>query len=145
MNANRSFRFYGLLALALLAMSLAQTSASAQGFKASFTLPVATRWGLATLPAGKYFVTVDSQAFPSIAVIEGEGVHVLVMASVIDGGAATGPSKLVIARSGGRARVCSLYVETFGLTFRYPPPKSGWLVAQTPELIERLPVTLGGK
>lgn len=146
MNANRSYRFFALLALALLVVSLAPTSASAQAFKASFTLPVETRWGGVVLPPGTYSVTLNSQAFPSIARIDGEGAHFFVMPSIVDSGQALGPSKLVIARSGGRARIRSLYMGTLGTTFWYPAPKTEReLLAHAPELIERLPITVGGK
>jgi len=146
MNANRNFRFVGILALALLAVSLAPTSASAQTFKGYFTLPVETRWGTAVLPPGTYSVSLDSLAFPSIAKINGEDAHFLVMAMGVDAGEPSDQCKLVIARSGGKARVRNLSLGTAGMSFSYAPPKrEREVIAQGPELIERLPITMGGK
>lgn len=60
MNANRNFKFFALLALALLAMSLSPISASAQAFRGKFTLPFSARWGGLLLPAGEYSFSVDT-------------------------------------------------------------------------------------
>ena len=146
MNANRNFRLLGLLALALLAVSLAPTSASAQSYKGYFTLPVECRWGTTILPPGTYSVTLDSLAFPSMAKIQGEGGHFFVMPTGVDAGEPSDQSTLVIARSGGKARVRTLSLGASGVIFWYAPPKrEREVVAQVPELIERLPITRGGK
>jgi len=146
MTAHRNFRLFVLLALALLVASLAPTSASAQDFKGTFTLPVETAWGQTVLPPGTYSVTLSSLAYPSFAKIDGEGAHFLVMPSGVDTGKASDSNKLVIARSSGRARIRSLSIGALGMAFQYPAPKREPLVvAQGPELIERLTITLGGK
>jgi len=146
MNANRYLRLFALLALALLAASLAPTSASAQEYKGYFTLPVETRWGQVTLRPGKYSVTLDSLSFPSIARVQGEGTHFFVVASAVSTGEASDSNKLLIARSSGRARISSFCIGVLGMTFQYYAPKrEPLLVAQGPELIERLAITRGGK
>jgi hypothetical protein len=146
MNAHRNFRLFALLALALLVASLAPTSASAQEYKGYFTLPVETRWGQMVLPPGTYSVTLDSLSFPNIAKVQGEGTHFFVMPSGVATGEAAESSKLVIARSSGRARIRSFCIGVLGTTFQYAAPKREPLVvAQGPELIERLTITLGGK
>lgn len=145
MTANRNFRLFALLALALLAASLAPTSASAQDFKGTFTLPVETRWGQTVLPPGTYTVTLGSLAYPSLAKIDGEGAHFFVMPSAVDAGKASDSSKLVIARASGRARISSFCIGALGMTFQYSAPKREPLVvAQGPELMERLTITRGG-
>ncbi len=146
MNSKRSFRFFGLIVLGLLAVSFAPTYASAQVFKGYFTLPVETRWGKAVLPPGPYSVTIDSQAFPNFAYVDGESLHIMVMPSAVQGGQAPGPSKVFIARSGGRAGIRSLQLGTIGVTYWYSPPKGELqLLAHTPVLIEGLPITRTGK
>jgi len=146
MNANRSFRIVELIVLALLATSLVPMAASAQVFKASFTLPVESRWGTTILPPGPYTVTLDSQGFPNIAKVQGESFSILVMPSVVDENHAYGPSKVLIARSGGRARIRAVCFGNLGTTYWYPQPKSEKLVlAQAPELMEGLPLAMGGK
>ena len=75
MNVNRYLRFCGFFALALLAISIIPTVASAQSYRGKFTLPFAARWGGLTLPAGVYTFTADSltassfryHVFPGIA------------------------------------------------------------------------------
>ena len=146
MNPKKNFRFFGLIALGLLAVSLVPATASAQVFKAYFTLPVETRWGKAVLPPGTYTVTLNSQAFPNIASVQGERTHILVMPSVVDAGHAPGPCKVFIARFNGKARIRSLQLGTIGATYWYAVPKSELeLLAHTPVLMEGLPITRGGK
>jgi hypothetical protein len=146
MNPKRSFRFFGLMALGLLAASLVPATASAQVFKGYFTLPVETRWGKAVLPPGTYTLTLNSQAFPNIASVQGEKMHVLVMPSVVDAGRTTGPCKVFIARFNGKARIRGLQLGTIGATYWYAVPKGELeLLAYTPALVERLPIIRGGK
>ncbi len=145
MNANRSFRFLGLMALGLLAASLAPATASAHAFKAYFTLPVETVWGQVVMPPGTYSITLDSQAFPNLVEIEGKSVHFLVMPSVVDVGQTSDSSKLYLVRTEGRGRIRSLQLGSLGATYWYAPPRGERLIAQGPELIERLPITRSGK
>jgi len=73
MNAIRNFRFFGLLALALLAMSLAPVSASAQAYRGKFTLPFSARWGGLVLPAGDYTFSVDTLSPAGMIAVQHDG------------------------------------------------------------------------
>ena len=84
MKANRSFTFFGLLALATLAISLPATFAKVQAFKGNFTLPFQASWRGLVLPAGNYSFSIDRLAAQSLIVVQREGktVGLVVVGSV---------------------------------------------------------------
>jgi hypothetical protein len=148
MNTIRSWRGVGFLALALLVMALAPASASAQSvFKGHFTLPVETVWGSAILPAGEYSFTMESLASPYTITVRGENNTAMInVTGGIKQHEGTGQSVLVIARRNGRAAVNRVYLEPLGTTFYYGPEKGeSRFLAEGPNLMERLPLTIEGK
>ncbi len=147
MNSTRSFTLVRFLVLALLAACFNAGLASAQVSAGKFTLPFETRWGRAVLPAGDYSFTLASGSLPAIVTVRGEGNAAMIMAT---GGTSQGrisdQSALFVVRSGGKATVRSMYLEHLGLTFYYTAPKAGkQLVAQKPELIQPIPISVAGK
>ncbi len=75
MNINRHLRFCGLFALALLAISIVPSVASAQAFRGKFTLPFAAHWGGLALPSGEYSFTADSLTTSSFITIQHDGQY----------------------------------------------------------------------
>lgn len=148
MNSKRSFTWAQFLAPALLAAFVFPSVLSAQtASEGTFTLPFETRWGIAILPAGDYSFTLSSLATPQLIRVTGQGGTALVMTS---GGVSERKpaehSALIVVRHEGRARVRALYLEHLGLTFNYVPPKAErYVLAQAPELIQRLPVRASAK
>ena len=80
MKTNQKLSIVSLLALGVLAAGLSAKPASGQELQGKFTLPSATRWGIATLPAGDYSFTLDkSRAYGMIAVYRGQRTVAFVM------------------------------------------------------------------
>ena len=59
MKTNQKRSIVSLLALGVLAAGFSAKPASAQVLEGKFTLPSEVHWGLATLPAGDYSLTLD--------------------------------------------------------------------------------------
>jgi hypothetical protein len=54
-------------------------------------------------------------------------------------------SELVLVRSGGNYTIGALRLAGLGLTLEFSVPKTGrQLIVQAPQLLERIPVTMGG-
>jgi len=85
MNINRNLRFCGLFALALLAVAIVPSVASAQAFRGKFTLPFTAHWGGLALPAGEYYFSADNLTDLSLITIQHDGHYV---GSVMVGGVA---------------------------------------------------------
>ena len=149
MNSTRSFKWFGFLALAVLAAYLSPASRGAEPvFKGRFTLPFETRWGTAVLPAGNYSFTMQSATDSSLIAVRDEQARPVMITSSygVSEGKASDGSHLIVLRSGRRGSVRALYLEELGMTFYYPVPKADkQLVAQAPQLIQRLPVLAAGK
>ncbi len=142
MNLKRSIWSGGLVAftllVALLVPNVVKAQTSAQG---KFTLPFETRWGLATLPAGDYSFRMESSSSPQVIHIWGQEQTVLVTSAGISREKTAEHSALIIVRHGKRGTVRAFYLEHLGLTLNYFPPKAErQVVAEGPELIQKLPV-----
>ncbi len=123
MNVNRYLRFCGFFALALLAISIIPTVASAQSYRGKFTLPFAARWGGLTLPAGEYTFTADSLTNSSMISIEHDGQYlgrVMVAGVVYD--TPYKNSELVAVPVGNTYRISLLRLED-QCVISFPIPK----------------------
>ena len=141
---SKQSKVISLIALLLLFASFASAQDVSAG---SFTLPVETRWGLATLPPGDYTYRLPSAALPAVVTVSGQGQRVMIMVT-----AGTSPhdvsdrSSLTLIRSGQKAFVRSFDLGHLGTTFYYRPPKGqNVLMAREPELIQRVPVIVAAK
>ena len=150
MSLTRSSKLVAPLGLALLAGCLTANPASAQeAFKGSFTLPFEARWGNIVLPAGQYSFTLDHATAQGIVTIQKETGRYGYMGRVLNQGTydrqVVDHSELVLVRSGGNYRIRALRLGDLGMTFEYSVPKGErQLISQTPQLLERIPVRMGG-
>jgi hypothetical protein len=140
------------LALALLATCLSAGVASAQQYPAvyhgKFILPFEAQWGSVSLPAGEYTFTLDSTTLPAFVTVRGDsrGSQPLkIMAQAISQQSSSYQSALVVVRSSGRGVVRNLHLAELGMDFEYAMPKGATLVAQGPRLVQRIPVSAGGR
>ncbi len=146
-----SLMFVKLAVLAVLAACFSAAPASLEGagpaaYSGKFTLPMAVQWGRAVLPAGDYSFTLDSATLGGIAIVRGEGKAVMVMANAISDRSTSEHSSLLIVRSGGSARVRSIHLAELGRDFYYGAPKGeNQILAQGPELIQRIQIAAAGK
>ena len=123
MNVNRYLRFCGFFALALLAISIIPTVASAQSYRGKFTLPFAARWGGLTLPAGVYTFTADSLTNTSLITIEHDGRYLgRVMVAGVSFDAPYKSSELVAVPVGDVYRISVLRLED-QCVISFPIPK----------------------
>ena len=92
MKTHQKLSIVSLLALGVLAAGLSAKPASAQDIEGKFTLPTATRWEMATLPAGDYSFKLDkAKAYGMIAVYRGERPVAFVMPQAFGDGRRTVP------------------------------------------------------
>ena len=147
MKTNRSSWMKGLV-LALLAAALSpglvNAADSAQG---KFTLPMAVQWGKAELPAGDYTFTLASAGLPAMVTVRSEtkgSTGAMVFAHAYNPASSSDGSSLTIGRSGDRGFISSMHLAELGITFYYAPPKQDReLLAQGPELIQRVAISTG--
>jgi len=133
-----------LITLAASAVLLFARLGSAQVSAGRFTLPVETRWGTAVLPPGDYSFRLPSATLPAVVTVSGQGQKVMIM---VTGGTSehevSDGSSLTLIRVGQKAFVRSFDLGHLGTTFFYRPPKGQEvLMAEEPELIQRVPVTV---
>jgi hypothetical protein len=129
-------------------VSTGTLNAQAQGsvYKGSFTLPFETRWGPAVLPAGEYSLALNSTAMPVRATIRGENGAVLIQAEAMATRSGSEQSSLILTRRSRRGVVRSLYIAELGTAFYFAVSKAErQVIAQGPELIQRIPVVRTGK
>ena len=162
MNAYR--KLVTLFAFALAAAALSVGSASAQvntpEVRGTFTLPFEAHWGKATLPAGKYtFEEVDTNGHQRMVEVRSEAKGTplaFAIVSVREPSLSANRSELVCIRQGKIGIVRSLVMANLGeilyFTLRKTAPlyaqnrdaKTRTLLAQAPELIQRVPVEVAG-
>lgn len=145
MIINRSLRFCGVFALALMAISIVPTSASAQAYRGKFTLPFSARWGGLTLTPGDYSFSADSLTPTSLISIQRDGNY---LGSVMVGGvsydAPTAQSALVAVPTGDAYRINTLRLEhECVITFQIPKRERRQMSARIngPELSRLVTVT----
>jgi hypothetical protein len=148
MNSNRIRMLMGVLALALIAGCFNARQAAAEEFRGKFTLSVETRWGSATLPPGEYSLTLDNYNLNGLVIVPGATIKVraLMFPNMIEHRDLLADSALITVRNGEELQVSSLYIKQLGLLLEYPLPNGRrQLLAQTPQLIERVPIVRMGK
>jgi len=124
MKANRSFRFFGLLALATLATSLTSAFAKAQAFKGNFTLPFQASWKGLVLPAGNYSFSIDRLAAQCLIVVQREGKTMgLVVVGPVFYNSPSGQSELVAAPGAAMYRIKALRLQNV-CTIEFQAPES---------------------
>jgi hypothetical protein len=148
MRLNRSLKLVAPLALALLAGCLTANLASAQeAYRGKFTLPFEARWGQVVLPAGEYSFTLDHGTVGGIVSVReetGRAVGYVQTEGIYDR-QTFDHSELVLVRSGENYAIRALRLADLGLTLEYSVPKTGrQLIVQSPQLLERIPVAMGG-
>lgn len=160
---NTDWKFARLLVVAMATTLLSVGSVFAQSIReagGSFGLPFEARWGGATLPAGHYtFAVIRSMAGGEMVRVDGEAkgsAHAFIMAQVGDPSPSTNKSQLVCIRHGNIGAVQALVLKGLGETLYFSLPKneqeyvqnrtgkSRALLAQGPEMIERVPVEAAG-
>lgn len=177
MNKTRNLTIIRVVFLALVGTTLSAGLLRAEDYKGSFTLPFEIRWGNATLPAGDYTFTIETDKVPNLATVRGENRAAMIIATGKSDSQFSGRSSLLLARRGRTGVVRELHlaipglkpstsrqdvrvydrgklvsnVETQtpnqgGIVFVYSPPKGEpSMLAQTPELIQRIPILIASK
>jgi hypothetical protein len=148
MRLNRSLKLVAPLALALLAGCFTANLANAQEvYRGSFTLPVEARWGNVVLHPGEYSFTLDRGTVAGIVTLREEtgGTVGFVPNQAVRDRQTFDRSELVLARSGGNYTIRAVRMADLGLTLEYSAPKTGkQQIVQGPQLLERIPVAMGG-
>ncbi len=150
MNTTRTFWLVKTLCLALLAAGLSPGFAIAQAVsEGKFTLPFDSVWGRKVLPAGDYSFSLESASLPAKVTLR-DGTRgnaiAIIMAQGISESKPSDHSALFLLRHGNKGVVRSMYLADLGLVFYYPTRAAGaQLLAQAPELIQRVPISAVGK
>jgi hypothetical protein len=147
MSLNRSFKLVAPLGLALLAGCFTANLASAGGaYNGKFTLSVEARWGQMVLPPGDYSFTLDRATNLGIVTIwRGSKPVEMVLNQGSFDSQTLDRSELILVRSGGNYTIRALRLAELGLTLQFSVPKTGGqLIVQAPQLLERIPVIMGG-
>ena len=109
-----------MLAILALTMCAFTATANAQSVTGRFTLPYEVRWGVATLPAGEYMITVDSlhtaTLVQSVSNSQSFFTH---MPTIND--STKRPTSLVITSFQGERRVRSLNLPQYRKSLIYEP------------------------
>ncbi len=145
----KTSKIVGMIFLAMLSAALSAGVLSAQDFQGSFTLPFESRWGTAILPAGDYTIKLDTgdrTRFQYVVTVRGENYAAMILSFSRKSDTTTKTNELVVARSGHKGTVRALRLAELQLAFNYPAPKGEPpMVAQEPELLQRIPVVVYGK
>jgi hypothetical protein len=110
-------------------------------------LPFEAQWGDVVLPAGEYSFTLDHGMVGGKVTITTEERQAVgfVLNQGISGPQTIDHSELILVRSGGNYTIRALRLAGLGLTLEYSVPKGeGQLITQAPQLLERIPVAMGG-
>lgn len=160
MNAYR--KLVTLFVFALTAAALSVGSASAQmnktNVRGTFTLTFAAHWGSTTLPAGKYTFEAVGSGSPLIEVSgEAKGSpSAFILAQTYNPSPSANKSEMVCIRQGKIGVVRALVLTSLGETLYFAIPKNvrlyahngnaktRTLLAQGPELIQRVPIEVAG-
>lgn len=159
MNSNRRSKLVLYMVLALLTVCFGADRARAQAaFEGQFTLPFEARWGPAVLPAADYTLMLNHKgAIDVIDISRGQVKVAMVLCLALDNRSYhSSHSAITIVRHGNKGTVLSLdlpqlgHIYFFGLpkgekVFAQNSPKGERLLAQAPELIQRIPLVVGGR
>ena len=118
----RLFKAVTKVCMAALVLGAVATSGKAQSiYQGKFTLPVETRWGAATLPAGDYTFTVSSASSEYRLFIKGQKTNAIVQALTADS-ATTQHAQLHLVNTADVYSVATFDAPELGLTFTYWTP-----------------------
>ena len=142
MKTSRMLTVLKLMVLGVLVMGFNAKLANAQAFKGKFTLSSATRWGLATLSAGDYSFTLDSD-YPGSRVTIYRGTQgVARIQTPVVNSMKSGSSEIVMEN--GTVREVNL--PQIGVSLHYPKHNPGHRAApQEPQVAQIIPVAATGK
>ncbi len=120
----RLFKAVTKVCMAALVLGAVATSGKAQSsiYHGKFTLPVETRWGAATLPAGDYTFTVSSASSEYRLYINGQKTNAIVQTLTADS-ATTQHAQLHLVDIADVYSVATFDAPELGLTFTYWTPK----------------------
>jgi hypothetical protein len=141
-------RILRALFLAVAAISLSAVFAAAEDYHGEFTLPLDAQWGKVDLPAGTYSFTMNIEKAPyTIKVQRGSATAIFIWpAGKSPGQRISGASSLTATRRGHRLRIRFLALAEEGVVFNFTVPQSEKvLMAETPELIQRIPILMASK
>jgi hypothetical protein len=97
-----------LLLSMLMAICMFSAAANAQPrFVGKFTLPYEVRWGQAVLPAGNYFIRIESTAAPATISSQGGGRTVFMKPPIL-ADSERGGTYLTVTSQGNQRRIRSL-------------------------------------
>ena len=148
MTNTRSRSLLKLFGLAILAIVVSSGLASAEDFVGTFTLPVETHWGPATLAPGSYSLRVDTGNPGFVMVRRGNKGVALILNAVIDRQAKiTGQNELVAVRVGQTLCIRTLRLPEMKLSVGFYTRKAQarLLAEKRPRFLERIPITINGK
>jgi hypothetical protein len=150
MKSNPIVTFFKHPLTALFAVCLLAGSASAQSAIGHFRLPFEAKWGQAVLPPGNYSFSIGAATMPDILILRNEQRDVaLIVNTSRDTLKASQDNALIFVRHGNERIVRALKLGSVGATYNYPVPKAKGqkpsLVAETPQLLQRIPVTVAGE
>jgi len=142
------------MVLALMTVCFGADRARAQGaLGGQFTLPFETRWGSAVLPAADYTLMLDHKGAIDVVDISRGQVKVAMVLCIAHDNRSynSSHSAITIVRHGNKGTVLSLNLPQLGeiyffslpkgeRVFAQNSPKREMVLAQAPELIQRIPV-----
>lgn len=148
MKSNRIVTFFKQPMTAVFAVCLFTGIANAQSATGRFTLPFEAKWGRAVLPPGDYSFSLDHESVPNILTVRNARRNVALL--VPRGHDHLKPSKensLILIRHGSQSVVRMLKLGSIGEAYSYPVPKGekSTQMAQGPQLMQRVPVTVAGE
>ncbi len=150
MNPTRNVKQVGLILLAVLAVVLFGSPASAQealvATKGEFTLSHEVRWGKALLTPGQYSFSITNSGSTAILTVRGNKQSTFVMTAAISSCQSCGSSALVILNRQGQRSVQKLRLARAGFVLYYGPRREvDESLAKAPEAIERVGVRVAAK
>jgi hypothetical protein len=118
----RLFKTITKVCMAALVLGAVATSGKAQSiYQGKFTLPVETRWGAATLPAGDYTFTVSSASSEYRLYIKGQKTNAIVQTLTAET-ASSQHAQLHLVNTADVYSVQTFDAPELGLTFTYWTP-----------------------
>lgn len=115
-----------LLLLAVSGLSFLPGAAVAQDARGKFTLPRQVRWGMVTLPAGKYSYSVARGVSETVILHNSTGEGAIVMASTVSIADPSQAPRILLQNEGAEWFVSSMVLGADGeeLHFLSPPRRS---------------------
>jgi hypothetical protein len=133
-----------LLAVVIATCALTATVSAQPSFIGKFTLPHEVRWGLATLPAGEYFIRMDPSG--PVVVRGAKGDMTVFIKPPIVADSEQGGRYLIVTSQGNERTVRSLNLPEMGKSVIFAPlSKTEREVLAKTHQIDTLPVVTAKK